>query len=379
MRRPPTSAHDVAVSSAATARAEWPRVPRWLRNRVDGGLTGFPELDALERILPELEPHGRVEVLTTVTGRIGGLERRYPLYGIVLGQAPPTSPVFLLVGGIHGLERIGTMVVLAYLTSLVRQLEWDQILRDSLRRVRIAFLPMMNPVGMAARTRANGSGVDLMRNAPQNGEGWGTPLVGGQRLSPRLPWYMGERGAPMEREAQALVDFARRELFSARVAIAIDVHSGFGMLDRLWFPYARTRKPLPHLPEIFALKRLLDRTLPHHIYEMEPQAQVYTIVGDLWDYLYDAYRAAQPDGTFIPLTLEMGSWLWVKKNPLQLLSVLGSFNPILPHRLRRTLRRHLQLFNFLHHASASPHSWSGFAEAPRRALRSEAFSMWYGR
>ena len=53
----------------------------------------------------------------------------------------------------------------------------------------------------------------------------------------------------------------------------------------------------------------------------------------------------------------MGSWTWVRKNPLQGLSALGRFNPMKPHRLRRTLRRHLPLLDFLFHAAASHAAW----------------------
>jgi hypothetical protein len=59
----------------------------------------------------------------------------------------------------------------------------------------------------------------------------------------------------------------------------------------------------------------------------------------------------------LPLTLEMGSWMWVRKNPLQGLSSLGRFNPLKPHRHRRTLRRHMPLLEFLLHAAASHRAW----------------------
>jgi hypothetical protein len=334
----------------------------------------LPELDRLESLLPGLGSWGRLERLTTV--RSGA--REYPVHALVLGDQDTSAPIFLMVGGVHGLERIGTQVVLAYMTTLAERLAWDEVARSGLAQARIAFVPLLNPAGMAERRRANANGVDLMRNAPAHPEGWGTPLVGGQRFSPRLPWYMGDE-LVMEAESQGLADFVRRELFPASSALVLDVHSGFGMVDRLWFPYARTRRPIPHLCEIYALKRLLDRTLPHHVYRMEPQARTYTVQGDLWDFLYDEYRERQPTGTFLPLTLEMGSWVWVKKNPSQFFSAEGSFNPMVPHRLRRTLRRHLLLFDFLHHAAASPSAWSGFEEASRRALRSEAFDMWYAR
>lgn len=141
-----------------------------------------------------------------------------------------------------------------------------------------------------------------------------------------------------------------------RLAIALDLHSGFGFVDRLWYPYARTREPVPDLAAIEALARLLDRSLPNHVYRVEQTAQVYTIRGDLWDHLYDR-RHALGGGTLLSLTLETGSWTWVRKNSLQGLSSRGRFNPIKPHRHRRTLRRHLPLIELLFHAAASHQAW----------------------
>src|SRR5262249_21343812 len=163
-------------------------------------------------------------------------------------------------------------------------------------------------------------------NAPVHRDTAATPLVGGQRFSPRLPWFMGAEGAAMEPEARALVDLVERCAGDSHFAIAIDCHSGFGVIDRLWFPYARTRTPAPHLAELYALRRLLDRTLPNHVYRVEPTARVYTIGGDLWDHLYD--RAVARGRVLLPLTLEMGSWSWVRKNPTQMLTRLGRFNPM---------------------------------------------------
>jgi len=275
-----------------------------------------------------------------------------PIHAFTFGTG---APVLLVVGGVHGLERIGTEVALAFLASLVTRLGWDQILQDALARCRVIVVPLLNPVGMARAQRANGNGVDLMRNAPAHAMG-GTPLLGGQRISPHLPWYMGAAGAPMEPEARALVELVEAEVATAPFAVALDCHSGFGFVDRLWYPYARTREPLPDQPAIAALGRLLDTTLPNHVYRLEQTAQAYTIRGDLWDYLYDRRRAAGP-GVLLPLTLEMGSWAWVRKNPLQGLSSLGRFNPIKPHRQRRTLRRHLPLLDFLLAATASHGAW----------------------
>lgn len=84
-------------------------------------------------------------------------------------------------------------------------------------------------------------------------------------------------------------------------------------------------------------------------------------MADCGTHLFKEHEAEHgPDGPlFLPLTLEMGSWLWVRKNPRQLFSPVGPFNPILPHRLRRVLRRHLPLIDFLQRAVHNAEAWTG--------------------
>ncbi len=307
----------------------------------------FAPFAEIERLASAASAFGRVEVIATAGG--------HPIHVFSFGPATRTLPALLVTGGVHGVERIGTDVAVAYLVTLVARLRWDLVLHTALEKCRVMVVPLLNPVGMERGTRANGNGVDLMRNAPPSALG-GTPLLGGQRISRHLPWFMGREGAPMEVEAAALVRLVETELFESELAIALDLHSGYGMVDRIWYPYARTREPLPDLPAIVALDELLDASLPNHVYHVEQTAQAYTIRGDLWDYLYDR-RRSMDGGVLLPLTLEMGSWAWVRKNPKQGLSTLGRFNPIKPHRLSRTLRRHLPLFDFLHHAAASHRMW----------------------
>jgi len=308
----------------------------------------LPALVEIERLANAVATRGAsVDVLATVDD--------LPIHAFTFGSTERDRPALLVTGGVHGLERIGTDVAIAYLVTLLARLAWDELLHSALDRCRVIVVPLLNPVGMTHGTRANGSGVDLMRNAPAASLG-GTPLLGGHRLSRFLPWFMGHDGAEMEPEAAALVGLVERELFASPFAIALDLHSGFGMRDRLWYPYARTREPLPDLPAIIALDELLDASLPNHVYLVEQTARVYTIRGDLWDYLYDR-RRERGNGILLPLTLEMGSWAWVRKNPWQGLSSIGRFNPVKPHRLSRTLRRHLPLIDFLHHAAASHRSW----------------------
>lgn len=335
----------------------------------------LPELVEILKLVERLPANARVETLATI--RHEGVA--FPLVAIGLGPLDPTTPILALFGGVHGLERIGTRVVIAYLRMVLALSQWDGCLQELLGRVRLLLFPLVNPVGMYLQRRSNGNRVDLMRNAPVDAEdvaGW--QLYSGHRLSERLPWYRGSLDEPMQIEARVVYDLIVRELFPARIALSVDVHSGYGKKDRLWFPYAKTREPFFHVPEVMMLKELLDSTYPHHVYQVEPQSRAYLAHGDLWDYCYDNYRSHQPDGHFIPFTLELGSWLWVKKNWSQLFSRLGAFNPWLPHREQRTLRRHLPLFDFLLRAVGSSVAWEHLGEDKRTKLFYQGLDDWYG-
>jgi len=332
----------------------------------------LPELTALERIIElggrELEVKQLQQVSAPGSGPL-------PIYAISLGNPSLDVPAIGFFGGVHGLERIGAEVVMAYLRSVVHRLQWDQPFRQQLASVRLVFVPIVNPGGMWQGTRANPRGVDLMRNAPVAAVDRVPFLVGGQRLSSALPWYRGKAGAGLEPESQALCDIVRAELLPRRFSLAIDCHSGFGARDRIWFPYAHTREPIRHLAEMHALKEIFFQTYSQHQYVFEPQSQQYLAHGDLWDYLY-LQSLQDPQRVFLPLTLEMGSWLWIKKNPRQLFSRLGIFNPLIEHRQQRVLRRHISLLDFLARAAASHALW-----LPQQAVRAEhqaqALREWY--
>jgi predicted deacylase len=335
----------------------------------------FPELEQVERLASQFAAYKQVQVRKVESIPYRG--ESYPLYTFVLGSSAPEAPVFGLTGGVHGLEKIGTHVVLAYLEHLLERLSWDESLLWQLERMRIISMPLVNPVGMHRGSRSNGNDVDLMRNSPSLSTEGATPLLGGHRYGRWLPWYMGTEGK-MEAEALAMGAFIREQCFGSRNSLIVDVHSGFGLMDQLWFPYARSTKPFPHLPEMAALKQLLDRVLPNHVYRFEPQSIHYTTHGDLWDELYDRHGAqTQAGSVFLPITLELGSWNWVKKNPFQLYYRAGAFNPMSDHRRRRALRRHLPLFDFLIHATAFHFSWRPADEAARRELRTLAMRAWY--
>ncbi|MBK8011078.1 MAG: DUF2817 domain-containing protein [Deltaproteobacteria bacterium] len=306
-------------------------------------------VDALAAVMPDVF---RVFECAQVTHR----GTSFPIFGVVIGSEDRTRPTFGLFGGVHGVERVGTHVVLTFLESVAARLRWDKDLRRTLRKTRIVSMPMVNPVGVYARTRSNGRGVDLMRNAPVEAERSPPWLVGGHRISRHLPWYRGS--VELEAESRALVDFVRTEMFPSRAALGLDIHSGFGMRDRLWYPYAKTRRPISRMDDVLALARLLDRTHPHHVYLVEAQSESYTTHGDLWDYLFDSAEAErEPSQLFLPFTLEIGSWRWIKKDPTRIFSRSGPFNPMTPHRYDRTMRRHLLLLDFFLRAARNHRAW----------------------
>jgi hypothetical protein len=331
----------------------------------------LPELEALERVVQAAGAHAQCEVACEAEH----LGQRFPVYAVMLGNPDPTLPAVGFFGGVHGLERIGSRVVIAFLESLVMRLAWDATLHHLLAHVRLLFMPVVNPVGMLRGTRANPRGVDLMRNAPVDCLEPVPLLVGGQRLSAGLPWYRGVAGAPMEPESRALCHWVERELQHRPFSLALDCHSGFGMQDRLWFPFAHRRAPMTRLPELHALHEIFVRSQPHHPYVFEPQSRQYLTHGDLWDHL--VLRCEARPGVFLPLTLEMGSWLWVKKNPRQLFSRHGIFNPLIAHREQRVLRRHLPLLEFLLRAAVSHPLWLPAGTA-RETHRRAATALWYG-
>jgi Zinc carboxypeptidase len=338
-----------------------PADPDSLRPTTDASAT-FEEHEALKAILLAGRAHFDIQSVASISTPSAS----FPLYTASIGSRDPLAPAVGFFGGIHGLERIGTQLILHYMRALLFRLEWDELLHQQLQQVRLLFMPLVNPGGMWAHKRANPNGVDLMRNAPQRAEERVPFLAGGQTLSPLLPWYCGRPGAPMQVESTALLQVVRQELASRPFSLALDCHSGYGFEDSIWFPYAKTRRLMAHLPEMFALKTMLEQSHPHHAYSFEPQSRQYLLHGDLWDHAYDH---APPGHVFLPMTLELGSWLWIRKNPRQLFSRHGIFNPIKAHRTKRVLRRHSDLLDFLTRAAVAAPRWLPLAERRAQLLQ----------
>ena len=333
------------------------------------GSLSLPELEEFDRLIDAAGTRGEARTLCEVTDA----RARYPLRALCLGTTRPDAPAIGFFGGVHGLERIGTQVLLSYMRELTSRLGKDDLLDRLLESVRLVFMPLVNPAGMVRCTRANANGVDLMRNAPVDSRERVTFLLGGQRLSAFLPWYRGAPGAPMESESEALCSLVRSELLSRPFSLALDCHSGFGLLDRIWFPHAHTRAPFAHLAEVHALHEQFREAKARRSYLFEPQSRRYLTHGDLWDYLC----AEAGERIFLPLTLEMGSWRWVRKNPRQAFSRLGIFNPIAPERMARVRLHHFEWLDFLCGAARSYRDWLPTGDARERHRRL-ALESWFG-
>lgn len=335
----------------------------------------LPELAEINRLLDDLPAGVSVRVAHTVEVDGGAL----PIHVLTLGNPDPGLPAIGYFAGVHGLERIGTQVLLVFLRGLLHRMKWDPLLHRQLEMLRMVFVPLANPGGMWRNTRSNPAGVDLMRNAPLDALERVPFLLGGQRFSANLPWYRGALGEPMQPESRVLEQVVEAELGGRRFSLALDCHSGFGTRDRIWFPYAHTAKPFPNLAEFHALKALFEQSYPNHNYVIEPQSRQYLAHGDLWDHFYLRARAdGGAERVFLPLTLEMGSWLWVKKNPRQLFSRQGLFNPRPGHRMHRILRRHLIWLDFLARVACGWENWLPHGDA-RLSHKKLALVEWYGR
>lgn len=334
------------------------------------------EYDYLQRILESFGDLARHEIIENIEHK----GRVFPLHVIELGSQNLNDPVLAFFGGVHGLEKIGSEVILAFMESLTSLVKWDESFKKRLKHSRLLFMPIVNPVGIWQKTRSNGNGVDLMRNSPVE-LGGPKALYSGHRLTNMLPWYRGEVGCEMELEAKALCRVVEEKVFPAKISLAVDVHSGFGAKDRFWFPYARTGQVFPQMGEVMALTHLFGKTHPHHFYVIEPTSHQYNIEGDLWDFLVDRFYEKQKDkkeqNLFVPWTLEMGSWIWLKKNPLQILNRMGLYHPLMPHRHQRILRRHFTLFDFLHRSILFPKTWTDLSGEDRKKWEFFAKTKWY--
>jgi predicted deacylase len=321
---------------------------------------------------PTLNRLVQFETLTQITYE----DDVFPIFSFTIGSQNPEHPTLFITGGIHGIERIGAQLAWSMLKTTMDRLLWDKSLQELFSSTRLVIVPLVNPVGYYKFKRSNGNDVDLMRNSPIKAIDKTPFLLGGQRFSKKIPWHQGEETA-LEEENRALYDKFLTCCSQSKCVISIDFHSGFGMKDRIWFPFSYTNKPFDQLAEMNSFTQLLEETHPYHVYKIEPQSKGYLMNGDLWDYFFLELIKRNPEVTYLPLTLEMGSWNWVKKNPLQLLSKEGIFNPMKEHRLKRTYRRHHLLFDFLIKAIHSHNAWAKLSDENRQENFNAGSRRWY--
>ena len=335
-------------------------------------------IDALLKLGKLVEQHDPLRNLVsfeTLT-QIKYKGESYPIYCFTIGSKDPTHPTLFVTGGVHGLERVGAQLAWSLLKTTLDRLVWDKSHQELFQNIRVVFVPLVNPVGYTHYKRCNGNDVDLMRNAPVSAIDKTPFLLGGHRISKMLPWYQGEINV-LEEENNALFIKFFQETSKSKNVISIDFHSGFGMKDRIWFPFSYTKKPFDKIAEMHAFSKLFEETYPFHIYKVEPQSKGYLLSGDIWDYFYLKLKEVNPEAVYLPLTLEMGSWIWVRKNPLQLFSKQGMFNPIKEHRLKRTYRRHSLLFDFLLKALYSHNVWSNLDPSMLQEHLNSSQKKWY--
>ncbi|KLN65740.1 DUF2817 domain-containing protein [Vibrio sp. VPAP30] len=329
------------------------------------------EIQHVEQLAELFSDHVRLTLLDEVQHQ----GQSQPLYCIEIGTRDRQAPCLFFTGAIHGVERIGSQIILAFTKSLLRRLEWDQQLQESLARVRIVAVPVVNPWGVALKKRANHNGVDLMRNAPIDSANPTHQLYAGQSFSSVLPWYRGNPNK-MEQELQTLSQCVLSNTQHASSTILLDLHSGFGTRDRLWFPYAYSKQPPSHLAHYYLLYKRFRSSYPHYkLYQFEPQWHQYTTHGDFWDWMLIQHKALSSN-PFLPLTLELGSWLWVKKNPIQVLKFSQLFHPIKPHRIQRVQRRHSTLLSYLIQVLDND-LLTNMSQSDKEKYREKAKKLWY--
>lgn len=90
----------------------------------------FVEHEELKAILLTWQKLFDIQTVCDVrVGKGPALLRSYfPVFTAAIGSSDPAAPTVGFFGGIHGLERIGSQVILHYVRALLFRLEWDELL-----------------------------------------------------------------------------------------------------------------------------------------------------------------------------------------------------------------------------------------------------------
>ncbi len=276
--------------------------------------------------------------------------QRYPIYLLEIGRRSAfRRHTVSIISGVHGLETIGIRIHLDIIRCFLnpRSAHFSEALAAG--KLGIYSIPILNPAGVARESRANGQGVDLNRNSGIDAEG-ALAFFGGHRISPVLPYY---RGKALQRESRALYRFLREHAWkNGRIHTALDIHSGYGAQNYLWWPYSFSKRRVPHAAVFEHMAAELAGR--HPMYRIEPMSLSYMTHGDLWDRALLEFEAAKQKGIiarkslFLPLTLEIGTWQELRNNPMRMLKKQRIFNPP-PQSRKAYMREHRELIRDLLH------------------------------
>lgn len=255
---------------------------------------------------------------------------RFPIHCLEIGtsKAIAKHPVGI-VAGVHGLETVGIRIVLDFLEYIIHKKSPGYLTEIEKGKVGLIVIPVLNPGGVAQKTRSNPAGVDLMRNSGIDAE-MAPPFFGGQSWTNKLPYY---RGKSLEPESRTLFRYLSQYFFHLKSSVlpVLDVHSGFGTIDHVWWPYAKTKTPCLDTPVYEKIADFFANGRRHTRFKFGPQSETYTTHGDLWDRFYDYFldkaKVENLKSKFLPLTLEVGTWSDIKENPSKLFRKRGIFNP----------------------------------------------------
>lgn len=275
--------------------------------------------------------------------------QRWPIYILEIGRKRAfKNHAPLIVSGVHGLETIGIRIHLDMLRSVLNPKSrfYSEDLAEG--KLGIYSVPILNPAGVVRSTRSNAAGVDLNRNSGISAEK-AIPFFGGHKMSAALPYF---RGHTHQRETRALFRFLKEEFLRRRkrIHMALDIHSGYGSENFLWWPYSFSKQQVYQDKAFESIATTLR--LRHPLYRIEPMALSYQTHGDLWDFAlleFERRQVTKPGKSlFLPFTLEIGTWQEIKKSPSRLLTAEKIFNP--PKSNRKTyLKEHRQLiWDFIH-------------------------------
>ncbi len=221
-----------------------------------------------------------------------------PLVRFDLGT--PGRPAVMMTALMHGIEVIGSLALLDVLENLGD--EGNPAIQRLRSETHIVVLPVVNPDayfanmakvarGERAWQRCNSHGVDLNRNFPRLTTKRLYHPFSGSRFK-FSPHYLGPH-ALSEPESRAIFRVAT----STRPALSLAFHS-FGNL--LLYPWAYTERPNSRAAEYRGLGGVMAQALPHHPYRVRQAGQLYSVLGDMDDWLDAELRT-------LAFTIEVGS------------------------------------------------------------------------